>query len=278
VQSPAASGSSDAGAPDFLDRPKRTAEELKMPSQTPPADAQAGPGGVRWQLVRQGSGETPGPVDTLAGDFSVWNASGTLVESTYLEPKMRLYSVATLGEPFRPLLTNVKAGSLVRFWVPRAALQGWRPDIWPDADLIIEYEPKRVFPSTIVSVGGGAKEVAARFPNPDGAGPPQGALRTASQVPYVMLQQGNGKKPTNQSRLDLNLDGWALEGLVPKRVMQIPSATTLDRAPKKLGEVLRQMSEGGTARVWLSPKDAKEIAPVAGDRELIVDVTLSKIE
>ena len=90
--------------------------------------------------------------------------------------------------------------------------------------------------------------------------------------------EGNGKKPTNQSRLDLNLDGWAFEGLVPKRVMQLPSTTTLERAPKKLAEVLRQMSEGGTARVWLSAKDAKEIAPVAGDRELIVDVTLSKIE
>jgi hypothetical protein len=251
-----------------------------MPSQTPPTDAQAGPGGVRWQLVRQGSGETPGPVDTLAGDFSVWNASGSLVESTYTEPKMRLFSVATLGEPFRPLLTNVKSGSLVRFWVPRAALQGWRPDVWPDADLIIEYEPIKVFHTSVTTVGGSgaAKKDVARFPNPDAAGPPAGALRTVSQVPFVMLEQGNGHKPANNARVDLNLDGWAFEGLVPKRVMQLPSTTTLERAPKKLAEVLRQMSEGGTARVWLSAKDAKEIAPVAGDRELIVDVTLSKIE
>jgi FKBP-type peptidyl-prolyl cis-trans isomerase len=262
---------------------------LKFPSATPPESAAQGPGGVRFQIVRQGTGENPGQTDTIIGDFSVWNADGTLAESTWLEPKARLFSAATLGEPFRPMLATVKMGSLARFWIPRAALAGWRPEIWPDADLVVEYEPMKAFHTKITTLGGGATAAAggamtapvrqvSRFPNPDAAGPPAGALRTPSQVPFLMLEPGNGPKPAKNARLDLNLTGWALEGLIPKQVMQLPSATTLDRAPKKLAEVLRLMSEGGTARVWLSAKDAKDIAPVAGDRELIVDVTLSKIE
>jgi hypothetical protein len=259
-------------------RPARTRESLKFPPPAPD-DAERGPGGVRWKMVRQGSGDNPGPVDTIVGDFSVWNADGTLVESTYTEPKARIFSAATLGEPFRPLLSNVKMGSLARFWLPRAALAGWRPDIWPDADLVIEYEPIQANRANIKTYAASANQ-ADRFPKPDGAGPPATALHTTpSQVPYIMLGKGTtDRKPTSAARLDLNLDAWAMEGLVAKRIMQLPTATTLARAPQKLGEVLRQMSEGDTARVWLSAKDAKEIVPVAGDRELIVDVTLSKIE
>jgi hypothetical protein len=248
-------------------------ESLKPPPLTAPAEALTGAGGVRFQLQRPGSGDSPGPVDTIVVDFSMWTGDGQLAFSSYPEVEPAAFSVATLAPNLRSLLTQLKIGSQTRLWVPKNALAGWKPENWPDSDLIFDLELLQVAHLRAQDASGNAiQPVPATAP--DAAGPPKSAETSRSGLRYIYLAHAVTQKlPTAQDRLALLADAYMIDGIEVKLVQSgIKTATTLERAPGKLGEVLSQLSSGDHVRIWLPKGQGKAIIPEAGARELILDV------
>jgi FKBP-type peptidyl-prolyl cis-trans isomerase len=254
-------------------------ESLVKPPLTAPADAKVGAGGVRLQVLRAGAGELPGPNDVILVDYSMWKSDGSLALSSYLEEHATTFSVATLSPQLRSLLTGLHVGTKARYWVPRAALQGWRPKEWPDDDLVIEFELRdisRVTPGE----GEGTPTEGRAYAPPDAAGPPANAASTRGGLRFLKLVNGEGKRsPAPGERLSVILDGYAIDGLVAKRVTQnLATATTLERAPGTLADVLAQMKSGDTVRVWFPAKLGQQVIPDVGNRELVLDLKLTFTE
>ena len=251
-------------------------ESIQPPPLTAPPEALQGPGGVRVQLLKIGTGDSPGPVDTIVVDYSMWKGDGELALSSYLEETATAYSVSSIGPQFRSMLTSLKVGSKARYWIPRAALVGWKPDNWPDADLIIEVEMLSVSHMKYHDAAGNPVDPTPSMP-PDTAGPPANATVTASGLKYVFLMHGLGDKhPTAQDKLNLTLDANAVDGLTLTPLERgLKTATTLERAPGHLEEILALMTPGDRVRVWLPGSLAKEVIPKAGTRDTILDLALS---
>ncbi len=251
-------------------------DTLQPPPLSAPADAQVGPGGVRYQLLRAGTGDTPNAVDSIVVDFSMWTADGQLAFSSYPEAEPAVFSVSTLAPNLRSLLTQLKVGSQVRFWVPRNALAGWKPQEWPDSDLVFELELSRVA-HLVVRDSSGNAIVPVPGKAPDAAGPPKDAETTPSGLRYVYLAHAERQAlPTAQDHLDMLATAYVIDGIEVKLVNEgIKTATTLERAPGKLAEVLKRLSSGDRVRVWLEKGQGKAIIPEAGDRETILDLGVS---
>jgi len=249
---------------------------LQSPPLAAPADAQVGPGGVRYQLLHTGSGDSPDSVDTIVVDFSMWTADGQLAFSSYPEPQPAAFSVSTLAPNLRGLLTHLKIGSQVRFWVPRAALAGWKPPDWPDTDLIFELALLNVSHVMVKDASGNAiVPIPGRAP--DAAGPPKDAESTPSGLHYVYLAHSQSQKlPTADDHLDVIATAYVVDGIEVKLVNAgIKTGTTLARAPGKLAEILKRLSPGDQVRVWVPKGQGKAVIPEAGEREMILDLAVS---
>ena len=249
---------------------------LQPPPLVAPADAEAGPGGVRSQLLRVGDGDSPDSVDTIVVDFSMWTPDGQLAFSSYPDAQPVGFSVSTLAPSLRSLLTRLKVGSQVRFWVPRTALAGWKPPQWPDSDLVFELELLSVSHVMVKdSSGNGIVPVPGRAP--DAAGPPKEAEVTASGLRYVYLAHAQSQTlPTAEDHLDVVATAYVIDGIEVKVVNSgIKTGTTLARAPGKLAEVLKHLSSGDQVRIWLPRGQGKAIIPEVGERETILDLAVS---
>jgi len=87
--------------------------------------------------------------DTVVADYSVWTTDGKLAFSSYSLDRSAVFHMSRVGKAFHGLLAEIPAGGSARFWVPRAALQSWRPQAWPDADLVIDLEMISVHPNIL---------------------------------------------------------------------------------------------------------------------------------
>ncbi len=272
---PSAAAVNDA-APATTARAAIPRESLQPPPLTAPADAQAGPGGVRYQLLRAGTGDSPDAVDTIVVDFSMWTADGQLAASSYPENAPQGFSISSLAPNLRSLLTHLKVGSRVRFWVPRAALQGWKPTEWPDADLVFELDLLSVSHAQVRDSSGNSIVPIPGRP-PDAAGPPKGAETTPSGLSYVYLARGNDNiTPNVDDHVDVVATAYIIDGIEVKVLSRgIKTGTTLVRAPGKLGEILKHLHTGDQVRIWLPKGQGRAIIPEAGESETILDLSIS---
>lgn len=282
TNAPASSASvaleADAGArPSLpLDRPAVPRESLQTPPLVAPPEAQQGPGGVRFLVSHQGTGEAPGPVDTIILDFSMWTGDGQLAVSSFPDATPAGFSVSTLAPNLRVLLTQLKVGSEARLWVPRAALAGWKPPDWPDTDLIFDLKLISVSHVTVKDPEGNVVQPVP-VSLPDAAGPPPSAERTKSGLRFVYLAHSENKElPTDDKRLELRVVAYAIDGIEVKAVRDgMKTATTLQRAPGRLREVLSQLKSGDRVRIWLPKGEGRAIIPEVGARESILDLAVS---
>ena len=231
---------------------------------------------MRFQLQRAGSGDSPAAVDTIVVDFSMWTAAGQLAFSSNTESQPVGFSVSTLAPNLRSLLTNLRAGSQVRFWVPRPALAGWKPPQWPDTDLVFDLELLSV---THVVVKDSSGNTITPVPGraPDAAGPPKDAEATASGLRYTYLSHAESQTlATAEDRLDVVATTYVIDGIEVKLLNSgIKTGTTLARAPGKLTEVLKRLKSGDQVRIWLPKGQGKAIIPEIGERESILDLAVS---
>ena len=251
-------------------------ESLQPPPLVAPAGAVVGARDIRVQTLRAGTGDSPGPSDTITVDYSMWTGDGKLALSSFTDSRATDFNVASLAPELRSMLGALKKGAKVRYWLPRASLVGWRPQEWPDTDLVIELELLEVYHGSIKDNRGNTIDILPSQ-DPDGAGPPATATVTPSGLHYVFLAHGGGKThPSKTDRLDLSLNAYAIDGLTVQNLERsLKSATTLDRAPGNLGEVLSQMVDGDVVRIWLPMGVGRAVIPKAGSHDVILDLALS---
>lgn len=249
---------------------------LKAPPLTPPPDAKAGAAGVHFQLLEPGTGDTAGPVDALVLDFSIWTSDGKLARSSYTDPKSMLFSISRVSPQLRGMLAPLKKGARARYWLPKASLVGWKPEDWPDADLIIEVQVHDLTHVTYTDATGAAMDPLP-FQPPDAAGPPADALSTPDGLHYVYLEHGTEKEhPKPGEHLKLTIGAYAIDGLtVVLLESALKTATTLERAPGNLSEVLKQLTNGDRVRVWLPMGVGRQVIPKAGSRDVVLDMLVT---
>ena len=257
-------------------RPPVPQETLKPPALSAPQDAASGPGDVRFQVLQVGAGDSPGAVDTIVLDVSVWTPDGKLVFSSYPATEPAAFSVASLAPSLRVLLTQLKVGSRALLWVPPSAMMGWKPDGWPDSNLIFDLHLLDV---THVTMRDQSGNLVVPEPStlPDAAGPPKSAETTPAGLRYVYLSHGvSQKRAKPDDRVALAGTGYIVEGIEVKQLeAPIKTATTLARAPGNLAEVLSKLGSGDRVRIWLDKAQAKAVLPAAGSHEAILDVSVS---
>lgn len=249
---------------------------IKAPPLTPPPEATAGAAGVHFQLLEPGTGDTAGPVDALVLDFSLWTSDGKLVHSSLADPKSMLFSISRVSPQLRGMLAPLRKGAHARYWLPKASLVGWKPDEWPDADLIIEVQVLGLTHMTYTDSTGAAVNPLP-FRPPDAAGPPGEALSTPNGLHYLYLEHGAGQgHPKPGAPLKLTIDAYAIDGLtVVPLESGLKTATTVERAPGNLSEVLTQLANGDRVRVWLPMGVGRQVIPKAGSSEVVLDMLVS---
>jgi hypothetical protein len=277
------SGPQAAAAATGSARVRRKVADLKPPPTTPPADAQPVPGGGSWKLVRKGTGPGPTGDQHLLGELTIWNAEGKLALSSHQSVQPARFGLDSAPAGTHGILSGLGPGSQATFWLPDAVLSGWRPPSFPKGDLIFELEVREIVeapPATEALPGATPPVTAQAFPPPDTAGPPKEALLSKSGLKYVVLHRAEGAASAGpDARFKIRFDSWSIEGLMVRPGVRAQATTTTpSRAPGGIGDVIRQLTPGSTARIWIPKNRAAAIIPGAGSHELVLDVHLDGIE
>ena len=248
---------------------QQTLAGVTRPPLTPPADALSAPHGVHWQLVQNGQEPPLSDEDSLTADMVVWQPDGTEAVSTFKRDVASSIKLTSVSEEFRSLLKRLKAPAVANYWIPKAAHQGWRPESWPDSDVILQVHVYSAVRST--------EPQGIRSTKPAASGPPADATVAANGLHFKTLERG-GERPLESSRpLMLVWTGWVIEGLSVRRVNQTErTETTLEKVPGALAPVVKDMKVGETRRVWVPKAKAASVSPLAKDKELVVDVLVQQ--
>jgi hypothetical protein len=245
------------------------------------------------QVLEEGTGALVPLEHGVRAEVSIWSQAGNLVFSTYSSAKEMALPLTFIPAPVRPSFAAVRLGGKARFWLPEELVKahvtasGGQLALPPVA-LIVEYEPLAALElkqteaplSADATAGSGSGGVAPRFPRPDAGGPAKGALRTPAGLSYVKLTSaGAGAALAAKQRITLHVPAWPVTGLVVGApILNETSVTTLERAPGGLSDVLKKLSIGEAARVWLPADRAAKVVPAAQGRELVLDLVVERVE
>lgn len=216
----------------------------------------------------------------------VWDKRGKQIFSSSGAKRGILTDLKNLSPALLEMIRVTGIGGRVRAWLPPEAMARWRPDSFPNEELIYEMEIlEEVSPPTPV----GANEAPASSavvmgsfdtaPPPDLSGPPKEARTTSAGLRFIVLAPGAGAHPGPNAKLRILADAWAQKGLtVAKTIQKYAVTLKASSAPVGLGEVLQQLGVGGRARVWVPSAKAASIFPQHQDQSLVVDLTLDNVE
>jgi FKBP-type peptidyl-prolyl cis-trans isomerase len=260
---------------------KATLNAIARPERDAPADARTAAGGVLWTLSSAGAGEPPSPDQAVNAEVTVWKTDGSLVYSTYEDAAGLTFDLRRLPQALRAELVQVRPGGRARFWLPASALAGWKPDEWPDEDLIIDYQLIQTRPPQQVSLA--SRQTVAgtspAFPPPAPGEPPPTARRTHDGIAHLSLREGEHTSPIHSDTLRLRINAWTIRALmVSKLVEGHELALRLDRAAPLLRPTLARMKAGGVERLWLPASLADSVLPSTDKKNpTVIDVELVDI-
>lgn len=240
--------------------------KLTNPPTTPPDDALAAEGGVRWQLVTNGHEAPLRTNDALTADVTVWKSDGTKVTSTFDRPVAATIKLTSVGEEFQGLLQRLKPPAVARYWIPKQAHKSWHPQSWPDDDVVVQVNAYMVARSD--------EPLGGKGPKPAASGPPADAQTAANGYRYQILERGTSKPVPRAEPITLVWSAWVIEGLVVRKLTRgtEKTDTTLDKVPGGLGPVVASMTLGETRRIWVPKDQAGAIAPKAKGLDLVIDL------
>jgi FKBP-type peptidyl-prolyl cis-trans isomerase len=258
---------------------RRNPDELTFPGPEAPPEAQALPNGVKYRVLRRG---TPAKdLEAVVADVAIWSKQGELAFSSY-GTRQAEFSLSILPEDLAHQIASLGIGGDAIFWLPSAAVDGWRLSVLPAGDVVARIEVlRRRAPAktTAQPLGRPASKGAAVKP-PAVGGPPSDATTTPNGLRFVVLRRGEGPTPSQRdAEVTTRVSGYVAAGLEVQQVLSpLETTTTLRRAPGGLGQVLEHMRKGGVNRIWVPPDKAGSLLADRAGQELVLDVELLEIE
>jgi FKBP-type peptidyl-prolyl cis-trans isomerase len=249
--------------------PKRKVTEVPAPQDVAaaPADAEATERGVKCKQLSPGTGDVPGPNDTVKIHFTAWTAAGETVDTTSgrKAPKLVRMSKPPI-EGWADAIGMMAPGEKRRCWIPQEFAYKGRPGA-PEGTITYEIE--------LVEI------MRAPETPPDVAAPPGGATKTKSGLAYSVLTKGTGdKKPRSWDRVRLHYSGWTTDGKMfdSSLTRGRPSSFTLDKVPAGWAEGLQLMTTGAKWRLWIPEELAYKGQPGKPQGLLVFEIELLEID
>lgn len=194
--------------------------------------------GLRYRILRRGTGEHPQLIDTVTVNSASWLDDGTVFESSYGSVPF----VTTLSRNVpgvREGLQLIGEGGMIELQVPSELGYGSRgkgTEVPPDATLHVLIELIKV-----------------RSPDePPGAGPrdpdaPQEFTTTESGLKYKILRTGEGRRPSPIDTVSVHYQGWLDDGTIFDSTYErgAPARLSLREVIRGWTEALPQLGVGG---------------------------------
>jgi FKBP-type peptidyl-prolyl cis-trans isomerase len=158
--------------------------------------------GLKYEVIREGKGDPPGPEDPFEMTFALWNASGKLLDCTErsgqkIQGRIRDMALGVLKEGAALL----RPGARYRFEAPPALGFGARnqgADLPPNSVTIWELEMVRIIQPLPVP----------EFSPMD----PDATKTSATGLQSQLLREGDGAAPTLSDTVTVHYAGWLEDG------------------------------------------------------------------
>jgi FKBP-type peptidyl-prolyl cis-trans isomerase len=166
-----------------------------------PEKQQATGSGLKWETIREGSGEPPGPTDIVELRLTAWDTEGRLVFSSDalggpVAGEAGRVQFTRAGEKFLPeAVRMMRPGGACRVEVPPEIL-------WGDRKVL----PR--LPESATSVWQVEFLRTVSFAPPD----PAKAKKTESGLEYEVVREGTGAAPTRGTGVAVHYTGWLENG------------------------------------------------------------------
>ena len=241
---------------------------------TPPADAKATKSGVKYVVVRPGTGkETARPYDEVTFNVTAWDSEGRMFDTTEMNKKAA-FKVPPFRQasPLEEILTSMVAGERVRFWADSARMQtpaAPQPNM-PKGQLCYEVEILQI-----------DKQTPPPAVPPDVAKPPGDVQKTAAGVFYKVLSRGKGgPKPKPTDTVRVHYTGWTTDGRMfdSSVTKNEPATFSLQGVIKGWTDGIPLMSVGDKFRFWIPEQLAYKDQPSRPQGMLVFEVELLEIK
>jgi peptidylprolyl isomerase len=240
----------------------------------PPAKAQAFKSGIKYEIVRPGTGADKARAwDTVTFNFSAWDGDGHMFDTTETRKRPASAPPYRQSAVMQEVLTSVTAGTRVRFWVDsEKMMQGGRatPGM-PKGLLCYELELLQI-----------AKAPNDPPPAPaDVAKPPADAKKTEKGVFYKVEKAGaGGPHPKPSDVVKVNYTGWTTDGRMfdSSLLRAQPAEFSLMGVIAGWTDGIPMMSVGDKFRFWIPEELAYKGAPNRPQGMLVFDVELLEIK
>lgn len=94
---------------------------------TIPADAIESEGGIKSIIIKAGEGAQPGKDDVLLVNYTGWDKTGNVIETSVQSGEAMPIPLANLSPAFSAALKLMKAGETRQFWIPATHILGENP-------------------------------------------------------------------------------------------------------------------------------------------------------
>jgi FKBP-type peptidyl-prolyl cis-trans isomerase len=239
----------------------------------PPADALALKSGLKYVVVRPGTGtEKARYFDNVTFHYSAWDDSGRMFDSTEMRKRPATAPPFRQTPPMEEVLTSMTAGERLRFWVDgEKMVPAGRPSAGiPKGQVCYEVE--------IIEIKKGVEPPPVPT---DVAKPPADAKKTPKGVSYKVITAGKGgPHPAATDTVKVNYTGWTTDGrMFDSSVTRgEPAEFPLQGVIAGWTDGIPVMSVGDKVRFWIPEELAYKGAPGKPQGMLVFDVELLEIK
>lgn len=261
-----AAGSGSAATPPAPVRPSVEAVKPSIDIKAPPADAVKLPSGMIYKKLAAAEGIAPGRNDMLSLHVTGWKTgSGETFITTKTRGNPMMLSLASAGQGFVDVFTQLKKGEKAMIWMPAALVeQGGAPG--KPEDLAYEVEVVDIQPAPAVPA--------------DVAAPPANAKSAKGGLRYVVVEPGTGKaKARYFDTASFRYTVWDASGKMLSSTEQRsrPMNSALYRQPAALENIMTTMVAGQKTRFWIDAEQAGTLTPPGGKGQLCYELQLLEI-
>jgi FKBP-type peptidyl-prolyl cis-trans isomerase len=229
----------------------------------PPEGTEKTAGGVAYKILKEGTGEKPGPTQVITFHFTGKTMEGETVQDSKSQPAPPSVPLDKLPPELGELFADMKTGEQRQCWLPEARVPGGF--IVAELELISfkEAPPAPAVPGDVAAV-------------------PADAEKTESGLAHKLITAGKGEeKPKDTDTVKVHYSGWTMDGkMFDSSVTRgEPTQFPLNGVIKGWTEGLQLMVAGEKRRFWI-PADLAYGENPGGGRPggmLVFDVELLEI-